>query len=226
MRDIPFRYLTALQFSKLLPGVDRAAFRAMFENPFGLFLAKELSVRFLDRKRIKGQTITMLDVGGIQERRRVDARGARTIHRLYTANALPMMKGKSPGPIPAVESYAVDAAEAEQRAKAEADEAIALRRRYLSHPSIVPESAFGIGLLNDIFFRHLGKGGGTMDIGRIKVTKTTPHRHVSNSGKSYDWSYHFLWTSPDGTSHRLSHESDHAGNRRSDPDRNWGLGRA
>ena len=85
MRDIPFRYLTALQFSKLLPAVDRAAFRAMFENPFGLFLAKEVSVRFLDRKRIKGQTITMLDVGGIQERRRVDARGARTIHRLYTA---------------------------------------------------------------------------------------------------------------------------------------------
>lgn len=225
MSDTTFKHLTVLQFSKLLPGIDRAAFRDMFEEPLSLFMAKGPGIRFLNHRRIKGQTITMSDVGGIQNRKRVDARSAQTFNRLYAAGALSMMDGRSPMPATAAEAYAAHAAEEEQRAKAEADDAVLLRRRYLSDPSAVPESAFALGLLNDIFFRHLGKGGGTMDIGGIAVTKTTPYRHMSNSGKSRDWSYHFTWTSPDGSSHRLSRESDHVGNRRSDPDRNWGLGR-
>lgn len=226
MSTAPFKHLTVLQFAKLLPGIDRGKFRAMFEDPFGMFLvAKGPGVRFLERKRIKGQRLTMSEVAALHERRRVDARAAGAILRLYAAGALPMLTGELPVPVPVVEAYVADAEVAERAARERVERAAALRRGYLEDPSTVPEAAFGIGLLNDIFMRHHGPGGGTLEIGGIAVTKTTPHRHVSNSGKSQDWSYQFLWTSGDGTSRCISRESDHADNRGSDPDRNWGLGR-
>lgn len=188
-------------------------------------VAKGTGIQVLDRKTIKGQTLTMTEMEGLEKRKRVDARAASAILRLYSAGALPMMKGRSPEAVPAVETYILSAAAADQEARDAAEQAAAIWQGYLDHPDTVPDTAFSIRLLNAIFMRHAGKGGGTLEIGGTNVTRTTPHRHVSNSGKSSDWSYHFLWKSTDGSEQRLSRESAHAGNRRSDPDRNWGLGR-
>lgn len=226
MSDVPFKPLTVLQFAKLLPGVDRDGFRAMFEDPFGMFIvANGAGIRALERKKIKGQILAMAEMEGLEKRKRVDARAAGAILRLYSASALPMLKGRSPELALAIEKYVADAATAERQAKEKAEQAAAIWQDYLDRPATVPESAFNTRLLNEIFMRHLGPGGGTLEIGGVAVTKTTPHRHVSNSGKSSDWSYHFVWRSADGSDRRLSRESAHAGNRRSDPDRNWGLGR-
>ena len=225
MSDAPFKHLTVLQFSRHLPGIDRDAFRAMFEDPVNLFIADGPGIRFLERRRIKGQTLTMEEVGGLHGRRRVDAKAAAAIIRLYLAGALPMTKGEAPSQIPSAGAYFGEAEAFEREKREGAEKAVAVRRAYLEDPATVPEAAFDIGLINDIFMRHHGSGGGTLEIGGIAVTKTQPHQHVSNSGKLRDWSYHFLWTSTDGPPRRISRESRHAGNRRSDPERNHGLGR-
>lgn len=226
MTDTPFKHRTVLQFAKLLPGVDRDGFRAMFEDPLEMFLvSKGVGIRVLERKTIKGQTLAMADMEGLEKRKRVDARAAGTILRLYSAGALPMLKGQSRGPAPLVEQYVANAATAERQEEEHLKRTAADWKNHVDHPATVPESAFGLRLLNEIFLSHLGPGGGTLDIGGIIVTKTAPQRHVSNSRKSSDWSYHFVWRSSDGSDQRLSRESSHAGNRRTDPDRNWGLGR-
>jgi hypothetical protein len=224
MNEVPFKHLTVLQFSKHLPGIDRDAFRAMFDDPFSLFIANKPGLRFLTRRRINGQTLSMQEVEGIH-RRRVDAKGAAAIVRLYLAGALPMTSGNSPIPLTTAIGYVGEAETFEREKKVDAEKSIAVRRGYLENPSTVPETEFGLGLLNDIFMRYIGPCGGIIQIGGVAVTKTQPNRHISNSGSSRDWSYHFLWTSADGTDQRISRDSRHAGNRRNDPERNNGLGR-
>ena len=228
-----FKPITLRQFAKLLPGIDHSSFLAKFADPYGLFLDDtQPGLNFRESVRIKGRALRRDEMLGVALSKRVDAAAAKAFQRLYTAGALPMTKGKTPDQALELETYVQDAIAAEacaeqrkQEAAEEAKAARAAREAKIADPSIIQESEFTLSLLNDIFFRHLGAGGGMLAIGGLQVTKTEPQRHVSNSGKSFDWSYTFLWTSPDGSPRRLSRESEHAGNRRSDPDRNWGLGR-
>lgn len=226
MTDTSFKHCTVLQFAKLVPDVERDAFRAMFKNPFDMFLvSKGEGVRVHEHKTIRGQTLAMAEVEGLEKRKRVDAKAAGAILRLYSADVLPMLKGRSSGPTPLVEQHIANAATAEREEKEHLERTAADWKNYVDHPASAPESAFSLSLLNEIVLLHLGPGSGTLDIGEITVTKSAPQRHVSNSRKSSDWSYHFVLRSPDGTDQRISRVSAHAGNRRSDPDRNWGLGR-
>lgn len=169
MTETSFKHRTVLQFVKLLPGVDHDGFRAMFEDPFEMFLvSRGVGVRVVKRKTINGQTLAMADMEGLEKRKRVDARAAGAILRLYFAGALPMLKGRSSRPLPLVEQYVADAATAEREEKEHLKRTAADWKNYIDHPATAPESAFGLRLLNEIFLRHLGPGGGTLDIAGSK----------------------------------------------------------
>lgn len=96
----------------------------------------------------------------------------------------------------------------------------------VKHPERIAEADFTYELLNHVFIEHYGLRGGTtrMEIGGLLVTKEV-FTYPSNSGKSHDSKVTFSWVSQDGTTREFHKPSLFAGNRRNDPERNWGLGR-
>lgn len=91
----------------------------------------------------------------------------------------------------------------------------------------IDRSEFTFEFLNELFIHRIGFGMGSrqLTIAGIEVTKTVT-KHKSNSGKSEDYAVEISWTDDNNEVMTLSRGSKHAGNRRSDPDRNWGLGRS
>lgn len=81
---------------------------------------------------------------------------------------------------------------------------------------------FTYTLLNNIFWKHRGKGEGSLTIGAAVVHKELAVYH-SNSGKKHDFSVTYWYVTPEGERVEFSKESRFSSNRRSDPERNWGL---
>lgn len=227
--EAPYKRLTILQFLRLLPGIDMPRARDLLcspESPFG-FGVSSLNQETVT---INQHTVHREDLVSIAIDGKVDSTAALTILVMYEQAALPMKAGRMPGEARDAHLYQL-ASLREETLERERQAAASLARRQeveryraqIADPTLVREDEFSIGLLNDIFFRHHGPGGGTLTIGGLKVTKSHPVRYASNSGKSSFWSYTYSWTSPDGTPRQLDQRSAFEDNRRNDPNRNWGL---
>lgn len=152
---------------------------------------------------------------------RVSPAGARLLVRLYVENEL-VLKGKMTGE-PSAELLAYCNSEQALLDKVQERKAAetAFKAR-LSDPANFSEDEFSTSILDKLFWRHVGSGGGKLTIGGIEVQKAvTAYR--SNSGKSKDFRVSFYWTGSDGTSHERVAPSLYESNRRNDEDRNWGL---
>lgn len=161
---------------------------------------------------------------------RITPEGAALLARLYEEGAFELKRKTSPLEPPcALKEFAASRealeAQSEQR-RVERQEVHAAHRDLVSDPCQVREEQFTWSLLNSIFAHHVGYGGGQseMEIGGVRVTKSVTS-YSSNSGKSRDFEVEFSWTGADGELRFLTRESRYPGNRRNDPDRNWGLGR-
>lgn len=156
----------------------------------------------------------------------VSPRGAQLLLRLYAAGALDTGKKQPDAPSPELVAYAQSEPELREKAAAHKEvrqRAQAAREKRLAHPERIAEAEFSYSLLNALFFKHVGKGGGTLRVGGIEVHKNIS-QYTSNSGKSQDWRVRFTWQSADGCHRELRKTSAFEGNRRNDPNRNWGLG--
>jgi hypothetical protein len=152
---------------------------------------------------------------------RISPDGAALLLRLHMAGVL-LYKTAKPGPVaPEAQAYIdskpallakVLGAKAEQGAYA----------RKVGEPGSIREDEFTYRLLDDVFWKHQGKGGGALEIGGVLVHKSV-HTLSSNSGKTHDASVRFTWRAADGTEKILSKPSAYEGNRRNDAERNWGL---
>lgn len=152
---------------------------------------------------------------------RVSPAGARLLVRLYAENEL-VLKGKVTGE-PTAELLAYCNSEQalldklQERKAAEA----AFKAR-LSDPASFSEDEFSTSLLDKLFWKHVGSGGGKLTVGGVEVQKAvTSYR--SNSGKSRDFRVSFYWTGSDGVKQERVMPSLFESNRRNDEDRNWGL---
>jgi len=155
----------------------------------------------------------------------VSPRGAALLIKLYEAGELPM-KTKRVQPTPD-EALAYMQSEKDLVAKgvARREQEAAARQAYqakIADPASITEAEFTYHLLDDIFWQHQGKGGGTLMVGGIEVHKSVSTLS-SNSGKSSDSAVRFSWTSPANGLQQLSKPSAYEENRRNDADRNWGL---
>lgn len=96
----------------------------------------------------------------------------------------------------------------------------------ITHTEEIKESDFYMdGLLDKLLIHLCGFGNASTVIDGIEIHKVVSI-HYSNSRKSHDFKVVIRWVGRDGTSHEiLVKDSLYERNRRSDPDRNHGLGR-
>ena len=73
-----------------------------------------------------------------------------------------------------------------------------------------------------MFFEAHGKGGGTLTLAGIPVTKAVVG-HPTNSGKNVGYSVSFHWVGSDGVRRSSGRVAAEASNRRNDAERDWGL---
>lgn len=174
----------------------------------------------------------LCELAGSNLSKSISPAGAGLLLRLYQSNVFPdrCVRDKDlKAPLQQFVEYAegrgqiID--EALDRQK-QTDAADAKRKFLIANPDIIPESEFKPGLLDEVFWAHLGPcstEGQSMVIGGIAVRKSLS-RYSSNSGKTGDFAVSLHWTGSDG---RVRTEqvafSRHAGNRRNDAERNWGL---
>ena len=110
------------------------------------------------------------------------------------------------------ESYKKDCAEEERI------------RHLIENPNEITEEKFSYRILDTVIYKQCGPGSHSLNIANIKVNKEVC-TYKSNSGKTSDSEIKISWTGSDGKSYFLKKNSLYRGNRRSDPNRNWGLGR-
>ncbi|MNR71794.1 hypothetical protein D3C71_24720 [compost metagenome] len=151
----------------------------------------------------------------------VSPAGARLLVRLYAAGVLETAKGSLGEPSAELQAYSTSEPVLLEKARARA-QLQAEHHARLDDPANIQESEFSHGLLDELFWRHNGKGDGALRVGGILVQKSLS-RFVSNSGKSSEFRVVFSWTSPSGERKELAKPSQFEGNRRNDAERNWGL---
>ncbi|MCA1988719.1 MAG: hypothetical protein LDL07_06170 [Desulfarculus sp.] len=152
---------------------------------------------------------TVLDVGPT---------AAEAILLAYKSGRLPMKRGAKPMEAPIAEDYVAKRnilkLEVAERHRKE---------RALTNPSLILEDDFNdFGLMNQVFFKNIGQGSGSMVLAGISVHKEVTS-YKSNSGKSTVWKVRFDWIGSDGRAHRNERIPLEANNRRNDSSRNWGL---
>jgi hypothetical protein len=178
-----------------------------------------------------GMSLTPEDVQGCIvddpfDRKRLSPKGAALMIRLYEAGLFDLQRKRDGLADPtALRAYA--ASEPELRARtlqmrAATERERAQRDHLIEHPHHVREEQFDYRLLDQIFWKHCGPGSHTLWIGGLSVQKSVVS-YTSNSGKSRDSEVVFSWVGSDGQAKEIRKPSAFAGNRRNDPDRNWGL---
>jgi hypothetical protein len=237
-------FLMKLDFAlKLLPNVKPKIAKALLN---GIFFDLVMRYSSLDEDmdlseedfeiqkaalatRVGGIDLKLDSFHGIffsREPDRITPEGARLLLDLYYADTFELKSKKAGiGSAAALEEYAksrdlILQRQADQATAAEI--AMARHIRLVQNPSEVKESDFTPKILGDIFWAHVGAGGGTLEIGGVKVSKTI-HRTSSNIGKTKDWCVSYNWTGSDGKEQTLGRPSSFENNRRNDPGRNWGL---
>lgn len=143
---------------------------------------------------------------------------AAAILAAYRAGRLPMRPRAVPVEAPEAEAYLArretllaTLAERERRRQAPKD------------LSLVRETDFQDDhFLDRVFFEAHGKGGGTLGLAGIPVTKAVVG-HPTNSGKNVGYSVSFHWVGSDGVRRSSGRVAAEASNRRNDAERDWGL---
>ena len=146
--------------------------------------------------------------------------GARLLIELYKKCLLPMHKNCAISDIPV---EIINYAQRDESHKQDNEKE--KRFRYLvDNPEEIQESDFSYELLDQVIYKHRGPCSRSMILANIKVSKNvTTYR--SNSGKTSDSTVQITWTDSKGEQQCFRKDSIYEGNRRSDPERNWGLGR-
>ena len=109
--------------------------------------------------------------------------------------------------------------EAAERKPSHTDHVRAITEKPLAE---IRESDFSFSVLNALFWREGRRGDSELVVGGFTVKKHV-RTYTSNSGKSRDSTVEFRWMGSDGEERVVEKKSAFEGNRRSDPDRNWGL---
>jgi hypothetical protein len=212
----PSDFRTFSQIIKGLPGVKPRVTQQLLRDAYLTFEDFVLHDILVTNEELAELFVEC--VRGGFESQVVSPAGARLLVRLYDAGAL----GTKPGPVAEdlriyCDSEAVLRERALQRAKD--------RQAYeasLAYPERFTEEQFTFSLLNDLFWHHKRQGHSTLNVGGCEVTKSVL-RFSSNSGRSGDFEVTFTWRSVDGTRKQLTRPSAYRGNRRNDPERNFGL---
>ncbi|OKH86849.1 hypothetical protein [Thalassospira sp. TSL5-1] len=92
----------------------------------------------------------------------------------------------------------------------------------LDNPDLITQDKFSYPLLDAVFWKHKGPGTHTMQIGGFEVTKRV-HTFTSNTGKNRDSEVVISWVDQNGVKRLFKKSSRYSGNRRNNPDKNWGL---
>ena len=166
------------------------------------------------------------DYSGISEIIRITPEGAKKLILIYKRKSLPLKpNGKVEDPLEALMKYSESASIYKQAALKE-KEKIAKRKYLLANPDKIQENDFSYQLLDSVFWEKFGPihGSYTLQLAGINVTKSVC-LYKSNSGRTCDHEVSISWIGSDGKKHELSSPSRYKNNRRSDPERNWGLGR-
>jgi hypothetical protein len=155
----------------------------------------------------------------------ITPRAAAFLIRLYETGRLELQRKRDRIEEPVeLRRYANSEAELLEQTRRLIEEA-AERERLIANPELVPAARMADPDLLDAIFRcHQPRGGpGTMRIGGMVVSKMVSS-FFSNSGKNRDHDVSFHWVEADGQDHDVIKSfSRFAGNRRNDPERNWGL---
>lgn len=166
-------FLTFTQVCKGLPGIKpRLAHAFLRATYFDLLTADEggqavqVGTRSVTAAELKE---CFLEKDSFYGGEVVSPRGARLLVELYEAGAFELQKGQSPGPCSAeLQAYCLKSLEPELTAQAEPS---TLHQERLSRPDLIGEADFSYVLLNDLFWKHLGKGEGTLQVGPVQVSK-------------------------------------------------------
>lgn len=191
----------------------------------------------------RGLEITEDDVaaasyGGEMERQVLTLNGARLLRKLFQAGLIEQKRKTASKDLSALEAYIATEPELQERtvelreqarARREAREAEwqaldARAREIAANPSLATTADLSVRMTDRVFIHALGYGHD----GRITLAGCECHklvqRYVSNSGKTRRATPYCWWVDGDGQRHG-EEPPEQALNRRSDPDRNWGLGR-
>ena len=166
------------------------------------------------------------DYSGISEVIRITPEGAKTLILIYKRKSLILKHGgKVEEPLEELIKYAESSSLYKQAALKEKEE-IAKQKYLLANPDKIQEKDFSYQLLDSVFWDKFGPihNSYTLQLAGINVTKSVS-LYKSNSGKTYDSEVSISWIGTDGKKHELASPSRYKNNRRSDPERNWGLGR-
>lgn len=154
---------------------------------------------------------------------RISPRGAKTLLQIYNNGDLILQKGK----VISEASEIVDYINKEAYFKKKVDEMrekIKRERMLIECPEKIKEEDFTYELLDEVFYKVYGpiRGEKTIILDGIKVTKVVSV-YKSNTAKSQDSEVRIRWIDSNGKIHEYGKNSMHKGNRRNDPNRNWGL---
>lgn len=223
------KYLTLRDALKLLPGVMPNKSKWLIDEAFEIIIGAnfetiepsyqvggtiltpdERKELYIETENFYGTTVI-----------RTSPKGAKVLLRLYYNGDLILKKGQKVVKETELQTY-IDKEtyflEEADRIRREREH----RQFLIENPDQIKEAEFCYSLLNTVLYRHRGPGDQSMILDGIEVEKiVTTYR--SNSGKSKDSEVIIRWTGSDGTPHKLTKESMYSGNRRNDPDRNWGL---
>lgn len=164
--------------------------------------------------------------------------GARLLRKLFEAGVVEQKTKRASKDLSALDAYIDSEAELieksiqlreKRRADREARDAAWQAREerakaIAADPSIATLEDISVGMIDRIFIHARGYGrGGVMKLAGCECHKDI-HYYVSNSGKTQRSTPYCWWFDPDGNRHGETMPSTPP-NRRSDPARNWGLGR-
>jgi len=212
-----YKYKTLIQVLKELPNVAPITAKKYIISTFiegkpkivnRIFTEEEINEIYITHISYYGETI------------RTSPIGAKLLIKLYEDALLPMKaNGSILNPSQEIVEYSnhPDSYEKDCKYKARSDYLI-------QNPDQIKENDFSYTILNDTIYKQCGPGSQFLTIANIKITKTVTN-YKSNSGKSSDYEVLISWIDTNGKPHSLKKESIYRGNRCSDPDRNWGLGR-
>lgn len=214
-------------FVALLPGAKPRVFKDLIGNDFvnALYADQDATTFTYEGLVVTFQQYEEIGIINLNGTVCVTPTGAAWLLDLYAKGLIPMSR-KSPGTAPEeAVAYSRSHNDLVQRttvARAARTAAAAAYEAKISNPNSIQESEFTYSLLNDLSFRIRPEGGPCeFEVGGLSVSK-----HVttlrSNSGKSADSTVTFQWRSG-GELRSVDKESQFAGNRANDEQRNWGL---
>lgn len=221
---------------KLVPGIKPRVAIRIFDEVFLDVPSGEWSGNAnVTDDDLKDCTVT--DYTSFGERILVTPKGARLVRKLVLAGDLPMKRANQPIDTAALDRYIASEPQMRERAREKAAERARVRaerdanyqaliargRELAEHPERARPEELSESLIDQVFLARVGYGkGGTIELAGCECHKVVD-RYISNSGKTRSTSIRIWWTDLEGKTH--GDPEAPVQNRRSDPKRNWGLGR-